>query len=58
MNNKITDAVSPVIRYMALVMSQTTRWVCPCRDITNGGMLEITPRISRRGTGLLLDKEM
>jgi hypothetical protein len=57
-NNKITDAVSPLIRYMAQAMSQTTGLVRPCWDITNGGMLEIKPRISRRGTGLFLDEEM
>ena len=54
-NNKITGAVSPLIRYMALAMPQTTRLVCPRWDITNGGMLAITPGISRRGTGLFID---
>ena len=32
-NNKITDAVTPLIRYMALAMSQTTRLVRPCCGI-------------------------
>ena len=42
--NKRTEALSPLIRYMALAMSQTTGLVRPCWDITNGRMLEITPR--------------
>ena len=54
-NDKRTDAVSPLIRYMALAMPQTTGLVRPRWDITNGGMLEITPGISRRGTGLFID---
>ena len=32
-NYKRTDAVSALIRYMALAMSQTTRLVRLCRDI-------------------------
>ena len=51
----MTDAVSRLIRFMTLAMPQTTGLVHPGWDITNGGMLEITPGISRRGTGLFLD---
>ena len=51
----ITGKVSPLIRYMALAMPQATGLVRPRWDITNGGMLEITPGISRRGTGLIID---
>ena len=53
-NDKRTGAISPLIRCMALAMP-TTRLVHPCWDITNGGMLEITPGINRRGTGLFID---
>ena len=31
--NNITDAMSPLIRFMALARSQTTRLVRPCWDI-------------------------
>ena len=55
---KITDTVSPLIRYMALAMPQMTGLVHPGWDITNGGRLEITPGVSRRGTGLLYERNM
>uniref|UniRef100_A0A8C5B5R9 RCK N-terminal domain-containing protein n=1 Tax=Gadus morhua TaxID=8049 RepID=A0A8C5B5R9_GADMO len=42
-----------LIRHMALAMSKTTGLVRPCWDITNGGLFEITPLITWRGTGLV-----
>ena len=53
MNDKENRSIkSPSIRCVALAVPQTTGLVGPVRDTTNGGMLEITTGISRRGTGL------